>query len=326
MYTKFRYTAVKRWLQRLRTPPKASDSGKKCVPNAAQRRVLESVINRCAVEEKEFRTACPPHRVSEPFQGCLLAPPGTGKTRCILWLLEFFEEVCCWENGVQFQTIASQNTMAAAIQGQTSHSWGEVPINATEGSAGDLKKTKDGISTLFLKCMSLRWLINDEISTSGLVVLGILESNVRKACKRHLHATDTTGNARAWGGLNILTGGDWLQLPPVKAKSIFRNPFLKDYVGPERRMSQIFWGLDGQALPNSPEYLFELTEQCRSKDVWLNAMLQQDRVGQESFTVWAFTHSLPTMQVGTWLPGAAVPLCGNAECQKLQETMARGGA
>ena len=173
------------------------------------------MAQRCAVEEKEFRTAVKPKQASEPVRACLLAPPGTGKTQTILWLLEFFDEVCLWENGVQYQTLASQNTMAAAICGNTNHSWGEVPINASGCNEASVKKNKDGISTSFLKCLSLRWLIPDEISTSGLIVLGILESNVRKACRQHLHAYNKQGEARAWGGLNLIISGDWLQLPPV---------------------------------------------------------------------------------------------------------------
>ena len=214
-YTKFRSTKASRWIEEKCRPGKLPNGRPKKTPNQEQRRLLERVAHRCAVEEKEFRTAVKPKHASEPVRACLLAPPGTGKTQTILWLLEFFDEVCLWENGVQYQTLASQNTMAAAICGNTNHSWGEVPINASGCNEASVKKNKDGISTLFLKCLSLRWLIPDEISTSGLIVLGILESNVRKACRQHLHAYNKQGEARAWGGLNLIISGDWLQLPPV---------------------------------------------------------------------------------------------------------------
>ena len=214
---------------------------------------------------------------------------------------------------------ASQNTMAAAIHGSTNHSWGEVPIDLDNPDARQTRKNKAGISTLFLKCLNQRWLCIDEISTSSLLVLGIMESNLRKACKRHLHALDKDGSPRSWGGLNLVTGGDWNQLPAVKAKSIFRNPFSRDLVGPEKRISHLFWGLDDEFLPDNRDYLFELTEQNRSKDIWLNAMLAQDRVGQENYAVWCFCHGLPTTKVGSWLPGQDMPACGDKACKDLQE-------
>jgi hypothetical protein len=277
MYTKFRYANAKLWLEQLCKSEKH--------PNAEQLRLLHAVIQRCRTEEREFRLATPPERTSQPLQGCLLAPPGTGKTQCILWIIDFFEKVCGWKMGDEFQTTASQNTMASAIRGDTNHAWGQVPINIADASAQDVKKNKDGVSIMYLKNMALRWLIIDEISTSPLAVLGTMESKLRRACQRHVHAKDANGDERPWGGLNLLTGGDWLQLPPVKAKAIFKNPFAKDFSPPERRISQMFWHLDDLALPNAREYLFELTEQNRSKDVWLIEMLRQDRLGEESFTV-----------------------------------------
>jgi len=293
VYTKFRFRSAQKWLWDLKDP----------TPNQAQSRFLQSIINRCAVEQREFHTAVPPLQTSEPMQACLLAPPGTGKTQCFLWLIDLFENILGWTMGTEFQMTAPQNTMAAAIHGSTNHSWGEVPIDLDNPDARQTRKNKAGISTLFLKCLNQRWLCIDEISTSSLLVLGIMESNLRKACKRHLHALDKDGSPRSWGGLNLVTGGDWNQLPAVKAKSIFRNPFSRDLVGPEKRISHLFWGLDDEFLPNNRDYLFELTEQNRSRDVWLNAMLAQDRVGQENYAVWCFCHGLPTTKVGSWLPG-----------------------
>ena len=75
----------------------------------------------------------------------------------------------------------------------------------------------------------------------------------------------------------------------MRAKAIFRNPFLKDYLGPERRMAQLFWGLSDEKMPGSAKDLYELRQQNRSQDLWLQAMLAQDRVGQESFTVWCLS-------------------------------------
>ena len=121
-----------------------------------------------------------------------------------------------------------------------------------------------------------------------------MESNLRRACKRHLHAQDSEGEWRQWGGVNLITGGDWSQLPPVRAKAIFRDPFSIDLLGPEKRIMNMFWHLEGLELPNKRSYLFELTEQNRSKDKWLIEMLRQDRLGEESFTVTVSLYYTPT--------------------------------
>ena len=107
-----------------------------------QTRLLRAVIDRCLLDEREFRFWTIPSRTLTPMQACLLVPPGTGKTQCFLWIIDFFAKVCKWEMGVQFQMTASQNTMAAAIQGDTNHSWGEVPINAVDGDS-TMKKNAD---------------------------------------------------------------------------------------------------------------------------------------------------------------------------------------
>ena len=56
----------------------------------------------------------------------------------------FFEDVLKWENGVQFQFLASQNTMAALVGGATVHSWGCIPVNATDAAQKVQTKGEDG--------------------------------------------------------------------------------------------------------------------------------------------------------------------------------------
>ena len=133
------------------------------------------------------------------------------------------------------------------------------------------------------------------------------------------YAADRQGYARDWGGVNLIVGGDWLQLPPVLAKSIFRNPFLKEYTAVEHRILDMFWNLgDTKPIPSSRNLLFELRKQVRSTDTWLNYILSFDRVGAQPWEVYCFTHGLPTRHVGSWLPGEALPACGREQCLKLQ--------
>ena len=169
------------------------------------------------------------------------------------------------------------------------------------------------------KAASLRFLIIDEISTSALHVLGILEKHLTVARQGLPFAEGVDAESHAWGGVNLVVAGDWLQLPAVCAKSIFRNPFLKDYETVERRILNMFWNLDtAYPIPSTADRLFALQEQVRSKDEWLNYVLCCDRLGEEPWEVYCFTHGLPTRHVGSWLPHVTMPQCGQKACLHLQ--------
>ena len=98
--------------------------GSKDAPNEAQALFLDRVIQRCEEEHTDFRDAGAPvaqntKSLSEPMRACLFGIPGAGKSHCIHLLRRFFEECLRWEDGVQFQFLAHQNTMAALIGGKT---------------------------------------------------------------------------------------------------------------------------------------------------------------------------------------------------------------
>ena len=57
-------------------------------------------------------------------------------------------------NGVQFQFLASQNTMAALIGGATVHSWSTIPVNAHDAASKMQSKGCEGdIDELFEKAL-----------------------------------------------------------------------------------------------------------------------------------------------------------------------------
>ena len=111
LYVKFTSSKASAWLDKVQK--------EKIAPNAAQLLYLRHVIDRCAVEAREERENDRSESRSEPARISLIAPPGTGKSQCILWQCRFFEEVLGWTMGVQFQTVAAQNTMAANVGGNT---------------------------------------------------------------------------------------------------------------------------------------------------------------------------------------------------------------
>ena len=173
-------------------------------PSAEQEAFLQRVVARCRAEQRDFSACCVSKaknfETSEPLRDCLFGIPGAGKSQCIKWVRDLFETCLGWQDGVQFQFLASQNTMAALIGGTTVHSWGVIPVNATDAQDKLSGKSKDGdIDALFLNALGMRWLIVDEVSTLSPEVLGLLDSFLRRACKRHPHARLLT-NVRPFGG------------------------------------------------------------------------------------------------------------------------------
>jgi hypothetical protein len=213
--------------------------------------------------------------------------------------------------------------MAALISGTTFHSWGEIPIDLENAGQREKRSVDEGYKSMFLKCAGIRWILIDEISTAGLMILGLLEKTMRKSCSSQLHATDGDGDERCWGGVNIIICGDWWQLQAVMQKSICRNPFLKDCISLEARIRDMFWQFGAETIPSRRDLLFELVQQVRSKDKWLNCVLASNRIGEESWEMYCFTHGLPTEHVGSWLPNEEDLPCGSADCAKLQTTLWR---
>ena len=82
----------------------------------------------------------------------------------------------------------------------------------------------------------------------------------------------------------------------------------------------MFWQIDEETIPSSPADLFELQEQVRCEDEWLMAVLDANRQGAETWEMYCFTHGLPTLHVGSWLPAENMLRCGQTFCEELQST------
>ena len=150
-------------------------------PNTEQQLVIKRIMDRCLQEledeagQAEFR--------SEPLRCVLHGVPGAGKSEVLQWLRLFFEDVCYWTHGIEFAYLASQNSMAALIEGSTFHSFMSVPFMKEDGVVAnkhDKRSGEHGISDFFLKYERLRWLFVDECSTLGCEVLAAGEDQSRK--------------------------------------------------------------------------------------------------------------------------------------------------
>jgi hypothetical protein len=114
-YINLRKANAKAWMAALL----ASDER----PTEEQRRFLDRVIARCSEEHAELGKACVPAAgktidLSEPVRDCLFGIPGAGMSHCSKLLRKFCEECLKWEDGVQFQFLASRIQWPVLSAGQ----------------------------------------------------------------------------------------------------------------------------------------------------------------------------------------------------------------
>ena len=115
---------------------------------------------------------------SEPLRAILHGIPGAGKTQTLLWIREFFEEVCGWQHGIEFVFLASQNTMAALIGGFTLHSFHKLSFKHKDGTTvANYQEASDDISTVALRYQALRFMFIDEFSTAVIDIFAEIDQN-----------------------------------------------------------------------------------------------------------------------------------------------------
>ena len=120
------------------------------------------------------------------------------------------------------------------------HSWGSIPVNIQAAMDKTTRKASDGdIDALFLQVLTCRWIVIDEVTTCSLTLLGLLDSYLRRACTRHPFARDGR-ERRPFGGLNVIFAGDLWQLPPVKGKAIFANPYHGGLAAEDQQIAKMF--------------------------------------------------------------------------------------
>ena len=251
--------------------------------------------------------------------------PGAGKSEIIKWICRAFQEIFGFKHGVHYVCLASQNTVAALINGYTLHSWGGVPVTQTQKQAWqNTNWNTPQLSPLFEKNQHMRWILIDEGSTASAEVFGIVEDNVRRSIRSTgtwKMRQSTRGEERPFGGCNLLFFVDWWQLPPVLSTDLKSTPFPEN---PASAMVQKAMSMFWNRGVNSLTGVTELTHSYRQAlDPWFSERLRQCRHGDLSWTMYCFLHGLPTFVPGSWMPqpeGAAILLCGNPACESLWKT------
>ena len=141
---------------------------------------------------------------SEPLQMYLGGPGGTGKSRVIAALMDYFTE--CGEARrlrlASFTGIAAKN-----INGTTLHT--ALALNLNKKSRGKGKgKSKADLIAMWL---GVDYLFVDEVSMIG----------CRLLLQIHEALVDAKGCTEPFGGVSVIFAGDFAQLPPVSQTKLF---------------------------------------------------------------------------------------------------------
>ena len=158
-----------------------------------------------------YYVATQQHNNAELLDGQVSGGPGTGKSHVLkLVKKELFEDILHWDMGEQFQVVALQAVMAQLLDGDTIHHALGIPfINKTaEKQDTDLQRHMD----VAKKVLQWRWLFIDEISMVSCKLLDMdmkLRSVIRVI---GTNKNDSRGQARPFGGLNVVCSGDFWQI------------------------------------------------------------------------------------------------------------------
>ena len=154
-------------------------------PNAQQWQVLNLIHERCVYEHNEECLDCVNATAEtdswEPLFRLVHGLPGSGKSQLLKWITHYFEYVWKWENGVHFVLLAPLNSMATNIKGRTLHSWGGISFKKSSGlevGSGVVRKGRDNISAMHVKCARLRFLFCDECECVGAKTYTELEDSI----------------------------------------------------------------------------------------------------------------------------------------------------
>jgi hypothetical protein len=297
-------------------------------PYDAQWKVIETIHHQCCAESAyensyaDAAEACP----SNLFR-LIHGLPGSGKTQLMLWLRDYFEKVWSWEAGVHFVFLAPLNTMAANIGGSTVHSFGEIRFKDKRGNTIQSRGgTNDEVSSMSIKCRSLRFAFVDEIEATGTDVLADLEENVQRHAPKRFRTDAGAVLPRSWGGVNFFLFGDWWQLPSVGGICIMSNPFSEKAMESAKvsHILNMFWDKDSQysvqRWPESNKRVLCLEQNKRSgADAWFSELLTNCREGDMTEDQYNFLHGLPTKVCGSWLSRDQRSMCGNGECDRFYD-------
>jgi len=159
----------------------------------------------------------------DPLRMYIGGPGGTGKTRVIHALTEFFQRR---HQDRRFRLTSYTGVAARNIQGMTLHS--ALCLNQRSGKHSKLRTHRDIVAMW----EGVDYLFVDEVSMIGCNFLLQISETL----------TEAKGNTSAFGGINIIFCGDFAQLPPVGETRLFAHLNTRSitHAGTKRGQNSIF--------------------------------------------------------------------------------------
>ena len=252
---------------------------------------------------------------SPPLIHLLHGVPGTGKSEVLKMIRNLFQEVCGWEQGLDFQMLSLQAVTAELLAGDTIHH--ALGINPFPGSANADGKKSQRQTDVAKQVSQWRWIFIDEISMVSAKLLAEVDMKMRNlVSKLESLKCDQKGVSRAFGGINIVFVGDFWQIDPPSGGFIASIPV--EFIRKARQYDpkpdiahgqSIFWH-SGEGCVQG---MTELTECVRTEDEWLYSVQEEMRHGNLSEDNWKFLHGMQSTTVpGSWLKDRCT--CGTDEC------------
>jgi len=309
---------VSEWLEALNERRREDGS---LFVNKEQFNAIAKVARKVIAELPNRKGLVPP--VSDPLRWVVHGGPGTGKTHVVRDVIkdELFEQVLCWQQGLDFQAIALQAVMADLLKGDTIHHACGIPVRK-KGADGDdvVIQSQKAVAE---KSLYWKWLLIDEFGMVSASLLAEVDMKLRDVVVDvSTRKRSKSGHAHPFGGLNVLLSGDLWQLPPPGGGCLGSIP--AEFIANARKYNPTITISHGQSLlwggPENPEWAFhgvtelEESERCRD-DPWLQEVQLELRGGKLSKDNHAFLHGEPTTVCGSWTNGCA--LCKNARCQRV---------
>ena len=268
------------------------------VPNTKQMRILETIHERCVLEECQEDG-----QAGEPLLRLVHGLPGSGKSQILLWLRSYFQDVWHWVEGREFVFIAPLNSMACNIGGSTVHSWGRIAFKDRRGVRIVPQESKDEeeCTSMSRKCGCLRFLFIDEVEATGAEIVGQLEHNVRFHIPRqNKFRCDRRNLPRPFGGVNTFFLGDWWQLRPTGQVAIMSNPFSQKAQESAKASETMgmFWFADPrfslQPWDEGQRMMHLDVNERSGADRWFSRVLDACREGNLCEDDYNFLHGYPT--------------------------------
>ena len=227
----------------------------------------------------------------EPLRYLLHGPPGTGKSHAVKLLTELFE-VAGYKKGLDYEFVAFQATNAADLAGKTIHD--------AIGLTCNPRSVDKAVSPEKAQQMAnWRWVFIDEISLAPANLLAVLDQRLRQVKPRtdpwkFAASADSAGEARPFGGVNVIFIGDFKQLPPPQGGYLASVPHHLR-VGPNDSSKPPDALVDaGQRLMwEDCQGMVELTERERCKDPWWNEVNDETRACRLSDKNHNYLHGIP---------------------------------